>query len=138
MLRGMTDDPARSLAGAHYLLLVTFRKNGDGVPTPVWFGERDGRLYMRTLAGSPKTQRIRNREHVEVAPCEADGKPLAARVRGTARLLETNDPLLPKLDVQLDARYGEERLAMTRAVRDEQGLPLEWIEVVLDLPATAN
>ena len=121
-----------NLKEARFLLLVTFRKNGEGVPTPVWFGEDGGRLYMRTLAGSPKTRRIRARSQVEVAPCEGDGRPLGERIPGQARMMDRNDPLVQRMDDKLDEKYGEERLAMTRDFRDDQGYELEWIEVTLE------
>ena len=121
-----------SLASAHYLLLVTFRVNGDEVPTPVWFGEHGGRLYLRTVAGSPKTQRIAENPRVEVSACEADGKPLGERLRGQARRMSADETIIAAVDAELDAKYGEERIAMTRSVRDEQGVALEWIEIVFD------
>ena len=120
------------LKEARFLLLVTFRQNGEGVPTPVWFGEEGDRLYMRTLAGSPKTRRIRARSEVEVAPCEGDGRPLGDRVPGRARMMDPDEALVQEMDRKLDEKYGEERLAMTRDFRDEQGFELEWIEVTLD------
>ncbi len=43
-----------------YLNLETFRKNGSGVKTPVWFVEDCGVLYLRTDAASGKVKRIRN------------------------------------------------------------------------------
>ena len=116
-----------NLKEARFLLLVTFRQNGEGVPTPVWFGEDDGRLYMRTLAGSPKTRRIRARSRVEVAPCEGDGQPLGERVAGRARMMDQNEAMVHRMDGKLDEKYGEERLAMTRDFRDDQGYELEWI-----------
>jgi hypothetical protein len=36
------------IQGQKYISLTTFRKNGVGVATPVWFGEADGKLYVMT------------------------------------------------------------------------------------------
>ncbi|MFP6639246.1 MAG: PPOX class F420-dependent oxidoreductase [Myxococcota bacterium] len=124
-------DPA--LKNARFLLLVTFRESGEGVPTPVWFGEHGDLLYMRTLAGSPKTRRIRAQSQVEVAPCEGDGRPLAEPVPGQARLVDAGEAIVAVVDAKLDEKYGEERLAMTRDFRDDQGHALEWIEVTLEV-----
>src|SRR5271167_1677011 len=33
-----------------YCLLVTYKRSGDAVPTPVWFGLGDGKLYVRSEA----------------------------------------------------------------------------------------
>ena len=35
-----------------YLSLETFRKNGQGVPTPVWFAESNGILYITTTTAA--------------------------------------------------------------------------------------
>lgn len=120
-----------NLKNARFLLLVTFRATGEGVPTPVWFGEHNGLLYLRTLAGSPKTRRIRAQSRVEVAPCEGDGRPLGERVPGRARMVASDEDIVTVVDAELDEKYGEERLAMTRDFRDDQGHALEWIEVTL-------
>jgi uncharacterized protein len=56
-----------------YLNLETFRRNGKGVPTPVWFVEAGGKLYVRTIANSGKIKRIRNNEQTRIAPCDSRG-----------------------------------------------------------------
>ena len=58
-----------------YLNIETFRKNGQGIKTPVWF-VRDGEaLQVWTQAGSGKAKRIRNNSTVRVAPSTASGEP---------------------------------------------------------------
>ena len=42
----MSSSPFSSLAGKKYVSLASFRKNGNPVRTPLWFGERDGKLYI--------------------------------------------------------------------------------------------
>ena len=56
-----------------YISLKTFRKNGAGVPTPVWFGEQDGKIYVMTRSDLGKAKRIRNNPQVRVAPCTIRG-----------------------------------------------------------------
>ena len=46
--------------GQKYVSLVTFRKNGVPVYTPLWFAEQDGKLYVQTRNDSGKYKRIRN------------------------------------------------------------------------------
>jgi general stress protein 26 len=46
--------------GKKYISLTTFRKNGVGVPTPVWFGENGDKLYVMTRSDMGKVKRIRN------------------------------------------------------------------------------
>ncbi len=68
-----------SFQGHKYLNLETFRKNGQGVRTPVWFAADPTRgvpqaLYVYSTADSGKAKRIRNNPRVRVAPCDARGK----------------------------------------------------------------
>lgn len=75
------------LAGHKYALLVTYRKSGEGVPTPVWFGvDEDGRFYCRTGKIAAKAKRIRNNPRARVAPCSVRGVPKGPYAEGTARI----------------------------------------------------
>ena len=76
------------LRGHKYALVVTFKKDGSAVPTPIWFGlDAEGRLYFRTGAEVAKVRRIRRQPRVLVAPCTVRGRPLGPSVEGTARVL---------------------------------------------------
>lgn len=77
--------------GHHYCLVVTFKRSGDPIPTPVLFGTADGRLYFRTDADVTKVKRIRNNSHVRIGPCNWRGKPLGPLVEGTARILPRSE-----------------------------------------------
>ena len=52
-------DPIAQFAKKQYLNLETFRKNGDGVKTPVWFAQEGESLYVMTIPTSGKAKRIR-------------------------------------------------------------------------------
>jgi PPOX class probable F420-dependent enzyme len=60
--------------GQKYICLITFRRTGDAVSTPVWFAERDDKLYVKTRRDSGKCKRIRNNPRVRIAPCTVRGK----------------------------------------------------------------
>ena len=74
------------LRGRHYIDLVTFRKTGAGVHTPVWFAEADGRLYIFTRPDAGKMKRIRNNPRVEVAPSTIRGRPIGPYVPAMAHV----------------------------------------------------
>ena len=57
-----------------FLSLETFRKNGVGVKSPIWFAEEDNILYMWTVGESAKVKRIRNNPQVKIAPCKRMGE----------------------------------------------------------------
>ena len=56
-----------------YVSLTSFRRDGTGVATPVWFVEAGGRLLVETDAASYKLRRIRRDPRVRIAPCTATG-----------------------------------------------------------------
>lgn len=68
-------------AGQQYLSLETFKKNGQGVKTPVWFAADSSekldsgaaKLYVYTIGVSGKVKRIRNNSNVKIAPCNMRG-----------------------------------------------------------------
>lgn len=69
-----------------YIDLVTFRKSGVGVHTPVWFADAAGKLVVMTRSDSGKMKRIRNNPRVEIAPCTMRGRPLGPAVTAVTRL----------------------------------------------------
>jgi PPOX class probable F420-dependent enzyme len=81
----------QDIQGQKYVSLMSFRKNGNAVPTPVWFGERNGKLYVMTRPDSGKCKRIRNNPTVRVAPCTMRGKITGPEFAGTARVLPEQD-----------------------------------------------
>ena len=78
------------LRGYKYCLLVTYKRRGEAVPTPVWFGLADGKVYVRSEANVAKVKRIRNHSQVRVAPCTVRGEPLGPPAEGQARVLDAS------------------------------------------------
>jgi len=70
--------------------LVTFRKNGAAVATPVWFGQQNDRLYVMTGSDMGKFKRIRNNPKVRSAPCNMRGKVIGPE-SATARILPESE-----------------------------------------------
>jgi uncharacterized protein len=70
-----------------YLSLTSFRRDGTGVATPVWFVRDNGRLLVETDAGSYKVRRIRRDPHVRIAVCDARGRLLGDAVEADAAIL---------------------------------------------------
>jgi uncharacterized protein len=91
--------------GHKYALIVTFKRDGEAVPTPVWFGLDDaGHLYFRTPSDVAKLRRIRNNARVLVAPCTVRGKPRGPSVEGTARELPEKDR--ERAEAVIQSNYG--------------------------------
>ena len=79
-----------------YLNLETFRKNGVGVRTPVWFAAdpttnlRSGgaKLYIYTVENTGKVKRVRNNPRVRVAPCDRTGGLNGEWIDASAKVVE--------------------------------------------------
>jgi PPOX class probable F420-dependent enzyme len=96
------------IRGQKYVSLKTFRKNGVGVATPVWFGEEDGKLYVMTRSTMGKSKRIRNNPQVRVAPCTIRGALTGAEFAATARVLSPEE--YPRARQTINRKYWAARI----------------------------
>jgi PPOX class probable F420-dependent enzyme len=127
----LADGPAQArgfdhLRGRKYALLITYRRNGEGVPTPVWFGLRDGKAYMHTEPRTAKVKRIRANPTVRLAPCTMRGKPLGPAAEGTARIVGSEEE--PEAEDAIQANYGIGR-RLYEAPIDGSSLEFVYVEV---------
>lgn len=103
--------------GHLYLNLETVRRDGQRVPTPVWFVRDGDRLYVRTIAGSGKVKRIRNHPGVRVAPCAVDGRLLGDWL--PARAVEaTDEDTAGRVAALLREKYGPQVDEFERRTRE--------------------
>lgn len=93
------------LRGHKYCLLLTYKRSGEAVPTPVWFGLGERALYVRSEANVAKVKRIRNDPSVRVAPCSVRGRPLGPPADGRARVLQEPSET-DAAEAALQANYG--------------------------------
>ena len=70
-----------------YLSLATFRRDGTGVATPVWFVAEAGKIFVITDADSHKVRRIHRNPSVTVAECTASGRLRSSSVPARAHIL---------------------------------------------------
>lgn len=80
-----------TLARENYISLCTFRKDGNAVPTPVWFAEHNGTLLVMTRDNSFKIRRIRNNPAVQVAPCSMRGRVTGPYQNAAAAILPPSE-----------------------------------------------
>jgi PPOX class probable F420-dependent enzyme len=99
-------------AGHKYLNLETFRKDGRGVRTPVWFAASgpispehpETILYVYTMADAGKVKRIRNNPRVRIAPSDVRGHVHGDWIDAEARIVDD----VRKTEIAhrlLDAKY---------------------------------
>ena len=80
------------LAAARYVQLTTFRRTGEGVPTPVWFApsvDHPSLFAVITVDDTGKTKRLAHTQRVELRACDLRGRVDAGAptFRGTARVV---------------------------------------------------
>ncbi len=96
---------ATQLDDARYINIMSFKRDGTGVETPVWVAPLDGKLVVFTNRESYKVKRIGRNPKVRVARCDVRGKVLGPWLDGTCAIAE--DPVHQRriLDA-LSAKYG--------------------------------
>lgn len=117
---GSIDD----LKGRKYCVLVSYRKNGQPMPSPVWFGVADSKLYFHTSPDGHKIKRIRNNPAVLVAPCDTRGKPLGPPFAGKAHVVDDAEEAVAER--ALKSNYGIGRRIYTALGRS---VPAVYVQV---------
>jgi PPOX class probable F420-dependent enzyme len=98
------------ISGQKYISLTTFRKTGQGVATPIWFGEENGKLYFMTRSTMGKSKRIRNNSQVKVAPCTIRGQVTGPEFAALARMLPAEEG--PRARNTINRKYWLARLPL--------------------------
>jgi PPOX class probable F420-dependent enzyme len=81
-------EPLRDLARESYINLETFKRDGSGVKTPIWFAiEGDGLVFM-TDGRSYKCKRLRRNDKVRFAACGMAGAIKGPWFDGTCRPID--------------------------------------------------
>ncbi len=95
----------KDIGNPTYIALETFRKNGEGVITPVWAVAEQDKLYVWTVSTSGKIKRIRTNGRVRIAVCDARGTLKSDWVDAQARVLDTPADVA-KQQQRTAAKYG--------------------------------
>jgi PPOX class probable F420-dependent enzyme len=105
-----------------YISLETFKKNGQGVKTPVWFVLHNDALYVYTEADSWKVKRIRNNPRVRVAVCNVRGVVKGPWLDATASIVDGEERRAA--DKLLDRKYFLKVIfnVLTRLNRHERAM----------------
>ncbi len=73
------------------VVVTTFRRNGQGVPTPVNVGVDGEHAIIRTWSTSGKAKRLARDPRLEIAPSTLRGKPVGPGRAVVARRLEGDE-----------------------------------------------
>ena len=80
----MSSEKLAMFEGQKYLCLETYKKNGQGVKTPVWFVISDGVIYVATAESSGKVKRLNHNKSVRISPSNFKGEPKGDWMEGQA------------------------------------------------------
>ena len=94
----------QDLEDEKYISLETYKKDGSGVRTPVWFVLQNHTLYVVTRQNTGKVKRLNNNQDVRLAVCTMKGSITGQWQAGVAtRLSEDESGSIVKLR---DKKYG--------------------------------
>ena len=108
---------AQVLKSAKYVSLITFRKSGEPVRSPVWFaqfGENPNSYGVITETNAGKVKRIRANSKIEIQVCDIKGgvEPNTQRFSGDAHLVT-----------------GAEAVAVRKAISKRYGLTYKLFSI---------
>ncbi|MBI2800889.1 MAG: PPOX class F420-dependent oxidoreductase [Gammaproteobacteria bacterium] len=90
---------------ARYGSLVTYRRNGAEVATPVWLAPANGKHYLFSAGQAGKVKRLRANPQVRLARCTAGGRVKSGWQAGVGRVV-TDAPTITIAYAALRAKYG--------------------------------
>ena len=106
MATNQQADAFAYLTPQQFVVLTTYRKNGNAVPTTVWFAYNQGKVYITTQKQAGKLKRIRHTALVELTPADRMGTLLGEpAVQGQAH--EASVEERPQALTALEQKYGE-------------------------------
>ena len=93
-----------NIGKAQYALITTYRRDGRGVPTPVWVVRDGDGVAAWTPTKSGKVKRIRRDGTVLVGPCDFRGNQTGEQVPGRAELMDAEGT--ERVRALLGRKYG--------------------------------
>ena len=79
------------LKNGSHISIKTFRKNGEGAATPVWFLEEKEKFFICTGGATYKVKRIRNNPEIQIAASDASGNLKGEYFEGKAEILAKDE-----------------------------------------------
>lgn len=93
------------LANEQYINLETFKRDGNGVKTPVWAAPLDGKLVVMSAGDAFKVKRLRRDGRARVAACDFRGNIRGPWLQATGRILEREEEVR-RAHSALRSKYG--------------------------------
>ncbi len=103
----MKEPSAEQLGAEEFVALTTFKRDGEGVSTPMWIAREGSELLAWTAADSWKVKRVRRDPRVTLQPCTRMGKVTdgAPHVGGRAEVV-SNPARVAQVKEMIRRKYG--------------------------------
>jgi len=112
-------------------LVTSYRRDGQGVGTPVGITLKDDKAFFTTRSKTWKVKRIANNPNITVAPCTKTGKVLGPTVQAIARRID------PSADDTGDRSFeGKFWIFVYRLIYRDVPVTYEVIPVLDDAPTS--
>jgi uncharacterized protein len=110
----VTGNQTRALGEQRFVSLTTFKRDGEGVSTPMWIGRDGADLFVWTPADSWKVKRVQNNSRVLLAPSSRFGRVRdgVTAIEGAAQVV-TDAATVRQLEREIRKKYGLEYLLVT-------------------------
>ena len=104
---GLSMATAEVIGAERYVVLVSRKRDGSTVPTPVWIVDLgDGTVGFTTEASAGKVKRIRNFPDVTLQPCDRRGVVTAGAPVWTGRAVVLEGPAAEPVIDAVKRKYG--------------------------------
>lgn len=94
----------QDLSAYRVLLLETFKRDGSGVITPVWFIQEGDTIYTSTPSETWKAKRLRGNPRARIAGADAAEQPATDWFDVTGRFVDGVEA--QRIYTVIDRRYG--------------------------------
>jgi uncharacterized protein len=94
-----------TLRQERYINLVTYRRSGESVKTPIWFVLDGETIVCHTGLASGKIKRLRHTTRVTVAACTINGTPKGPVIVGAGQII-TDSATVRHVHNLLRRKYG--------------------------------
>lgn len=103
----MTDGLAARIGAEKFVSMVTFKRNGDAVASPMWIAADGDALVVWTPSEAWKVKRVRRDPRVTLTPCGRTGKVAAGAptLHATAEVVSEDD-YVARAAALIKAKYG--------------------------------
>ena len=98
------SDRVSRFSGHKYIVLETYRRNGQVVATPVWFTIDGNKIFVVTRSETGKVKRLRNNSEVRIVPSGMRGGPKGEWLNGKGVLATAEE--LERALKQRNKKYG--------------------------------